>query len=195
MGDVGDNALARDDIEILVVPEPAVDPEQSDVSAELNGWGTMVLTYPDGPHNCESILVDPVTDDLLVITKDGGGDTAVFRKPGPHQDGDVFELLHVVDLDFSSSPFSGNRNTTAADIHPDGDLLAIRTYSDVWLFRRNLTEDWTTTFAREPCDGDAPQEQQGEAVAFSADGSGYIVLSEGTSRPIQYRPIVPVPGG
>jgi hypothetical protein len=192
-GDVGDNGVSRDDITVLIVPEPVVAPDQEEVEETLADVGKMKLTYPDGPHNCESILIDPITNVLLVITKDSGGDTAVFKKEGPHTADWEGELEWVADLDLSESPFSGSRSTTAADIHPDGYMIALRTYSDVWLFLRDPTEDFAATFARDPCDGEAPSESQGEAISFSADGQGYVVVSEGGHQPIQYRPIVPVP--
>jgi hypothetical protein len=190
-GDIGDNAVSRDEIVILIVPEPAVAPDQAPVFETLADVGKMKLTYPDGPHNCESIFVDPITNALIVITKDGGGDTAVFKKDGPHTAGWEGELEWVADLDLSSAPYSGSRSATAADIHPDGTMIALRTYSDVWIFLRDPTEDFAATFSREPCDGEAPSEQQGEAIAFSADGQGYIVVSEGDHQPIKYRPIRP----
>ncbi len=193
VGDVGDNGTSRDDIKVFIVPEPGVDTAEEEVEETITDFGVMTLTYPDGPHNCESIFVDPVSNDLIVITKHSGGDTAVFRKPGPHTDGWEGELLPVTDIDLSSAPYSGSRSTTAADIHPQGHLVAVRTYSDVWLYRRVPGEPWADTFSRDPCDGRAPNEQQGEAVAFSTDGAGYIVVSEGDHQAIKYRDVIPVP--
>ena len=193
VGDVGDNNTARDDIKIYIVPEPVVNLGEEDVEETVTDFGLMTLTYPDGAHNCESILIDPITGALLLITKNSTGDSSVYKKDAPHTDGWEGDLDHVVDIDFSQAPFRGSRSTTAADIHPDGHLIAVRTYSDVWLFRRDVTEDLVTTFQREPCDGDAPSEQQGESIAFSTDGAGYIVVSEGDHQPIKYRAVVPVP--
>ena len=36
-------------------------------------------------------------------------------------------------------------------------------------------------FATTACSGPVPNEQQGEAIAFHANGRGYITLSEGTN--------------
>lgn len=179
VGDVGDNAEARDDIHVYLVPED--DP---------TAWGVMDLTYGDGlPHNCESIAVDPQTGELVVITKSYSGDTQIYVKPGPHQDGDVAVLTLIAELDTASAPFSGSEATTAADFSPLGNLLAVRTYSDVWLFRRDGSEPLDAAFERDPCDGGAPSEQQGESVGFAIDGGGYFMLSEGTQQPIWYVPL------
>jgi hypothetical protein len=193
VGDVGDNAVARSEIKIYIVEEPTVDLSEEEVVEDLPSFGLMTLNYPDGPHNCESIFIDPITGALVLITKNGTGATAIYQKPAPHIDGWSGDLEFIASLDFSQSPFSGSRSTTAADIHPEGNLIAIRTYSDVWLFRRDPTENLGAAFSRPPCNGNAPNENQGEAIAFSTDGSGYIVLSEGEHQPIKYRSVVPVP--
>ncbi|MCP4920936.1 MAG: PKD domain-containing protein [Proteobacteria bacterium] len=176
VGDVGDNAEAREDITIYLVPE--TDP---------NAYGEMTLTYEDGePHNCESIAIDPQTGELVVITKSYSGDTQVYVKSAPHLDGDVVELSLIAELDTAEDPFSGSAATTAADFSPHGNLLAVRTYTDVWLFRRDASETLAESFDREPCDGDAPSEQQGESIAFATDGSGYFLLSEGEDQPLNF---------
>ena len=120
----------------------------------------------------------------MIITKDYGGDTSVWTKPAPHADGQDVELTWIADLDTDELP--GHAATTAADFHPDGHLLAVRTYSHVWLFRRDQAEPLAHAFEREPCDGEAPSEQQGEAVSFSQDGDGYFLLSEGQDQPLWF---------
>ena len=179
VGDVGDNAEAREHIRVYLVPEE--DPQS---------YGEMELRYPGGlSHNCESITLDPVSGDLLVITKDYAGDTQVFVKPSPHLNGDKAELVWLADLDTGAAPYSGSAATTAADFSPLGNLLAVRTYTDVWLFRRDQSESLEAIFEREPCDGLAPGEQQGESIAFATDGSGYFLLSEGQNQPLNFVPL------
>ena len=176
VGDVGDNAEARDDITVYLVPETSP-----------TDFGQMTLTYEDGaPHNCESIAIDPQTGDLVVITKSYSGDTQVYVKPEPHVDGEVAVLSLVAELDTAEDPFAGSAATTAADFSPDGSLLAVRTYTDVWLFRRDATYPLEDALMGEPCDGAAPSEQQGEAIAFTLDGSGYLLLSEGQDQPLNF---------
>ena len=45
------------------------------------------------------------------------------------------------------------------------------------------------TFAMEPCDLEPPSERQGEAMTFTADGAGYVLVSEGQGQPITYTPL------
>ncbi len=190
VGDIGDNAESRESIVVLVVPEPHVDPAAADATSEsLAVAATLTLTYPDGPHNSETLMVDPVTGDLLVVTKDYGGDTEIFVKRAPHVDGTETPLVWVAQLQFGSPPLTGSGATTAGDFSPLGDRIAIRTYSHAWLWRRDQADDLATTFAATPCDLDAPNEVQGEALAFTADDAGYLVVSEGDASPIRRTPL------
>jgi hypothetical protein len=173
VGDIGDNAEKRESIKVFLVPEDNPD-----------DYGVMELTYADGPHNCESITLDPANGDLVVITKDYDGETSIWTKPAPHLDGEELELTWIADLDTDALP--GSAATTAAHFSPDGSLLAVRTYSHVWLYRRDRAEPLAAAFEREACDGHAPSEKQGEALSFAADGSGYFLLSEGEDQPLYF---------
>ena len=189
VGDIGDNREDRPEITVLVVPEPAVDTDAAPVSAELSGWNTLTLTYPDGPHNAETLMVDPLTGDLIIVTKDYGGETFVFRKAAPHVDGSNTVLDLVADLTFAQAPLSGSGAATGGDISPDGALIAVRTYSSAYAWRREEGEEVGAAFDSHPCNLGAHNERQGEAITFQTDGSGYIQVSEGDFQPIYFTPV------
>ena len=190
VGDVGDNAVKRDYVRVLVVAEPEVDPTvEEPVELDLTEVSTLTLTYPDGAHNCETVMVDPVTGDLLLVTKSYDGDTAIFRKAAPHEDGSNTVLEHIADLEFGAAPLSGSGATTAGSFSPLGDRIGIRTYSSAYLWRRDQAEGFAETFAGEACDMEPPGEKQGEAMDFSVDGAGYLLLSEGDDQPLYYVPL------
>ena len=71
---------------------------------------------------------------------------------------------------------------TGADIRADGRLIAVRTYSSVWLFERAPEQTAVEALASEPCEAPTVVEAQGEAVTF-LDGSGaaFVTVSEGSS--------------
>ena len=172
-----------------MVPEPVVDPDADPVQEEIADFDTLTLLYPDEPHNAETLMVDPVTGDLYVVTKDIEGNSSVFRKAAPHEDGSESTLEWVADLTFGVDPLPGSTRTTAGDFSPLGDRIAIRTYSGAFLWRRDQSATIADAFAGEPCDMGAPDEPQGEALAFTRDGAGYLTLSEGLNQPIWYTPL------
>ncbi|NJK33436.1 MAG: hypothetical protein HC927_14105, partial [Deltaproteobacteria bacterium] len=59
IGDIGDNAEARPGITIYRLPEPADVAGSGPNPIELDNWTALELTYPDSPHDAETLLVDP----------------------------------------------------------------------------------------------------------------------------------------
>ncbi len=172
VGDIGDNKSERDFIEVHRFPEPT--PAESG-PLELE---TIRLTYPDGPHNAEALFVGP--DDWLVIgTKEKGGGSAGFYGL-PVADafggGSELELTHLADIELSPVEF-----LTAGDA--GHDRLLLRTYLQVLAYP--WPEGWSVdqVLGQMPCSLPSPREQQGEALALTADG-GYLTVSEGLRPPI-----------
>ncbi|MFT4622533.1 MAG: PKD repeat protein [Myxococcota bacterium] len=190
VGDVGDNGESREFVSIVVVPEPVVPPPGEPVTEVLEDADVFELTYPGGvAHNCETVMTDPVTGDLYIVTKDGGGETSVFVKEAPHLADERTELVWVADLRFGEAPLVGSGATTGGDFSPDGSRVLIRTYSHAYMFIRDGAFPVADAFGGLACDLRAPDERQGEAAAFTADGSGYITVSEGLEQPIWYTPL------
>lgn len=173
VGDIGDNEpLDRPSIYVAVVDEPAA----NDDGGEVDGF-EMELVYPDGPHDAETLLVDPVTEDIYVLTKDYDGPATLWRSSPPHTSG-VKELDEIVTLDFSEDPLSGGA-TTGGDISPLGDLIVVRTYADTaFLWRRDQSEPFEAAFDRKPCSFELPDEPQGESIAFDDEKDWLWTVSE-----------------
>ena len=189
IGDIGDNGESREEITIHIVPEPLVDLDAEPTTEALTGGHSLTLTYPDGAHNAETLMVDPTNGDLYVVTKDHGGDTTVFRKVAPHVDGSTTTLERVVDLFFGVDPLPGSGAVTGGDFSPTGDLIGIRTYSAAYAWRRELGSTVEEAFATDPCDLEPQSEEQGEALTFIEDGSGYLQVSEGLGATLWFTPL------
>jgi hypothetical protein len=69
IGDIGDNLAFRPDIMVYRVPEPT---EEGD--GVITDVTRLRLVYPEPGVDAEALAVDPVTGDLLVVSK-GGADT------------------------------------------------------------------------------------------------------------------------
>lgn len=77
----------------------------------------------------------------------------------------------------------GGNLVTGADVSRDGAEVAVRTYDRVLLYHRDPSQDIATVLEQQkPVQGPVPNEQQGEAIGFLPDGSGYITTSEGTNQ-------------
>ena len=127
--DIGDNALARTEIQLYRVAEPAVPTTGPAVTEALGGVETLHLTYPDGPHDAETFMIDPSTGDLVVVTKLlTGGTVGVYRAAGPLAAGSTTQLTKVADLTYPSGLANA---VTGGDVAADGSAVVIRTYGAV----------------------------------------------------------------
>ena len=109
--------------------------------------------------------------------KSGDGISGVYRKTAPHVDGETVELEWIGSLAFGTEPSAEarRRRRQASRRMARG---SIRTYSDAYLWRRPENIPVGLMLTGDPCDPRGPREDQGEAIAFRADGSGYITVSE-----------------
>lgn len=167
VADIGDNARVRDTVAVIVLPARG--------APSLHR-----LTYPDGPHDAEALLVDG-SGRPVIVTKEGGFGTGVYRTVEP-LDGSGAGPTPLVRVGSVSLPPSeatsgplgalGSRLVTGAAATPDGTVVALRSYTDAWLYPvrdGDVAAAVTGPAVRVPL----PDEPQGEAIAFGPDGTLY----------------------
>jgi hypothetical protein len=187
IGDIGDNALGRTAIQVHRLVEPLLDQRWSDPpTLDIAAAETFVLVYPQGPRNAETLLVDPWTADILIVTKDGSHPSEIYRAPAPHAAGAPIALALVGTLAFGQGSLGkgGDRLATGGDVSSDGREVLIRTYSSAFLFRRSAGQSLAQALAADPCPLSLIAEPQGESLAFTPDGQGFYTLSEKTHQPL-----------
>jgi hypothetical protein len=163
VADVGDNDRTRDTVAVIVLP--------------ARGAPTLHrLVYPDGPHDAEALLVDGAGRPVIV-TKEGGFGTGVYRTAEPLAGAGPTPLVRVGSVtlpasDATSGPLGalGSRLVTGAAATADRKVVALRSYTDAWLYPvrdGDVAAAVTGSAVRVPL----PDEPQGEALAFTADGT------------------------
>lgn len=171
VGDIGDNGARRPYVIIYRVPEPEPPHGPSDSLGSTAMLDSIVIRYPDRPHNAEALVVT-LAGDLLIITKDLAGPAELFRttlRRGPM--GRVLQRLGALGL--QTSPLTG-RLVTGASVSPDDSLLVVRTYVSLHFFL--LRGDSLPTPLGPPAGVTIPVvEPQGEAVCF--DGATRLILT------------------
>jgi hypothetical protein len=181
LADTGDNAGSRTVLSVYVFPEPSVID-----GATITDVRRIDVSYPDGPHDCESLFVDPWTGDLYFVVKEYVLETTqVFRLQAPAADLPAVPAAAIVLDPVADFPFAA---ATAADMSPDGLLLAVRGYFGGRLFRREPGQSVADMLATGSCDlpgflEDPYDETQGEALAFDANGTGFYTVSERLLHP------------
>jgi hypothetical protein len=189
LGDVGDNAartggLGRASVTVYRVAEPEATVDQEPAMVDLTDWDEITVTYPDRPHDCETLMVDPETGDLYLITKEDAGVSRVFVARAPV--GTTVTVTEVGTIAFGTDTAPGSVQSTAGDIAPDGRSVLVRTYTSALLWPRDRDQDLAEALSAPAISAPTVVERQGEAIAFAADGSGYYTISEGVSPAVNF---------
>lgn len=178
--DIGDNASSRAEIQVYRVAEPDVPLTGVAPTTTLNGVETLHLTYPDGVHDAETLIVDPLFGDLVIVAKSlAGGTQNVYQAPANLAAGSTTMLTKVGQLALGSGLSNA---VTSGDVTADGTAVVIRTYGNVMVFNRPATQKLWTAFGGTACNAPLPSEIQGEAVGFRSDGKALATVSEGANQ-------------
>jgi hypothetical protein len=183
--DIGDNAARRSEIQVYRIDEPLVPVTGPPPASTVADVETFRFTYPDGPHDAEALIIDPVSGDLTIISKSIlGGSQSVYSAQGGFAQNSSTVLTNVGVLRLDAGVANA---VTAADIAADGATIAVRTYGSVKLFHRRDTTTVADALIAPigPCSVRVLGEAQGEAVGFRGDGDSFVTVSEGAGQRIQ----------
>jgi hypothetical protein len=189
------------------VPEPKVDAATPFGRMTIGPADVLRFTYPDGPRDAETLLVDPLTRDLYVISK---RDLVprVYRAAYPQARPGPTRLEQVAVLPLGTFP-------TGGDVSPDGRRVIVRGMFHAVFWDRPggggapvgslpaagkskesppgaavpQVEDpvplWRA-FSGLPQAIPVAPEPQGEAICFDCRGKGYFTISEGKHPSLYY---------
>ncbi len=163
---------------IYRTPEPRVS-RSGGQRLTVNETLSIVLTFPHGARDVEAMLVDPLDASLLLLSKERDGRSQLLAASAHVLAAGGGELELVGELRFGQEPLPGDPMPTAASISRDGLSILVRTYSSVFLFRREPGESMLAALKRAPKRLPSPREPQGEAISFSDGDTAFITVSEG----------------
>ncbi len=166
--EIGDNKLRYPTKVIYRFPEPTLTGKTLPVSEEVAAIDAIQLQLPDGPKNAEAILLDPATLDLYVLSKDDR--SFVYQALYPQSLTQPTVMKRQLGILFDK--------VTSAGISPDGTEILIRTYGQLFYYKRRAGESVIDALKRSPRRVPLASEPQGEAVGWAIDGSGYYTTSE-----------------
>jgi len=162
VADIGDNLAERGYVTVYYFDDARADDE----TVSYRSWD---FTYPDGPHDAETLLVDE-SGRLFVVTKDAkGGVYAAPRKPKRTR---VNQLTKVGDAPAA---------VTDGTFLPGGNRIALLTYGSIEVIDAESYEFLDRA--------DFPLQAQPESLTVSLDGSSLLVGSEGKRSKVYAVPI------
>jgi hypothetical protein len=185
LADTGDNLEVRPFVTVYAIPEPEPPESAGDTLGTTRAAAVLHLRYPDGAHDVEGIYVSPRDTALYLVSKGFKYGSAirvyrVDRRSWSPRDttADAAVASLVQTLDITPSPEAG-RVVTGAAVRPDGRLVALRTYGEIYLFFPGVGGRLTP--AREhPCGIDGI-DTGGEAIDFDGDTT-LLLTSEASGR-------------
>jgi hypothetical protein len=181
LADTGDNGGDRATIAMLAL--------RPDGSSAVHR-----LAYPDGPHDAEALLLAP-DGTPYIVTKEVLGASAVYRPAAPLVPNGTVGLTKVATVNFTltgtpGGPVgrAGQLMATGGAVSSDGRLLALRTYTDAYVWPLQGS-DVAAALAAEPVRLALPDQPQGEAITFTSDGGQLVIGSEGTPSDLFALPV------
>ncbi len=163
IGDIGDNNATYPDYAFYRFDEPLLGTER------VSNYDKIEFKYSDGSHDAEAFLVDPNTKDIYIITK-RDTKSKVYKLAYPQSTLSMNEAVFVFDLSFNGA--------VSAAISPDGKDVIVKTYTTLYYYTKNATDDISVALAKVPSTLDYQIEIQGEAISFGSDNKGFYTLSE-----------------
>jgi hypothetical protein len=148
VADVGDNRAARGSVRLLRVPYGRGDRTVTPTAYQL--------VYPDGPRDAETLLAQPRTGRLFVVSKSifGGTVYAVPRQLSPDRPNRLRAVAAAPGL------------ATDGAFFPDGRHLVVRGYADATVYRYpSFAEVGTLPL---------PRQEQGEGIAVDERGDVHV---------------------
>jgi hypothetical protein len=162
VADIGDNNGRRSFVRVFFFDNPRA----NGLTVTYHAYD---FTYPDGPQNAETLLVNE-SGRLFIVTK--GQEAAIYEAPAkPDREG-VNELEQV-----GSAP----SNVTDGTFLPGGDRIALLTYSSV--------EVLDSTSYKVMASASIPDQPQAESLTLSVDESSLLVGSEGEKSKVYSIPV------
>lgn len=180
LADIGDNAKKRADYSIFRVHEPTV-PSVPTSTPQNVTYERFTFVYPDGRHDAETLLVHPSTGEIYVVSKSWVGPGTLYKVPMPL---DATARVTLVKLAPVRLPSTAMQPITGGDVHPCGDRVVLRTYGAVLEFKLPEGAPFHTILEGDHRVVGEPNEPQGEAVAYRADGLAIFTASEGKGLPL-----------
>jgi hypothetical protein len=191
IGDIGDNLRIRRTLQIYQIAEPRLVADGLR-APEIITEAPVVwhVSYPDGAHNAEGLLVHPKTRRIHLLTKSEDGKSALYAFPASvPDDGKPVILEKVAGITFPGYPRTGkrivdDRMCTGAAFSPDGSRLVASTYSSLYEWPLPAGTTLANALAKRPVRLVPDLLRQLEAVCYDPDGRTLWITSEHLPTPL-----------
>ena len=172
---------------------------------KVSTGGTVTLyrfTYPDGPHPAKAMVLDGDGRPIFITQPtSGSGPAGLYEPPAGALTENKTPVLVKVGTFAPEDTGTDNKLeapgrllVTGGANSPDGTKVVLRTYSDAYEWTVSGGNVVAAITKSKPTITAMPDEAQGEAIAFTSNGSDFLTVSNvNTSTPLfKYTPAAPV---
>ena len=179
VGDIGDNFSENDIKHIYRVIEPKLNSSSNFNSIQLDGIESISFQYEDGNRDAETLIIDPLTKDIIIISKREATAVHIYSIPFPQDTDTILTANLIMTKDFyPNDNFATSQWIVGGDISHDGKEILVKSYTDIFYFSRTSNQSFYDALNNEEIKFPYITEPQGEAICWDANISGYYTLSE-----------------
>jgi hypothetical protein len=169
VADIGDNSGDHNNSFIYRFIEPVISLSTRDLTLKSKWVDKITFQYPDGSRDAETLLADPMTGDLCIVSKRDSL-SRVYRLPYPQSIDRQLTAEYLCELPLSMA--------VAGDVSATGEEILIKNYLEVYYWRRDPAQTIGQALLKPPTLLQYSPEPQGEAICWKWNGEGYYTLSE-----------------
>lgn len=169
VADIGDNAGGNAENYIYRLTEP------TSLTAAIPSVDRIAFRYADGPRDAETLLLDPQTREVWIVTKNEAR-VRLYRLPYPQDTRSVMTATFEGELPLSL--------VTSGSISADGQEILLKTYTGLYYWPRSKSETIAQALTKAaPKELIYKLEPQGEGVCFDKMGTGFLRSVSGATLP------------
>lgn len=167
VGDIGDNRANNRYKYIYRFEEPLL--VEGTSKLEIEQFDTLTFELSDEKKDSETLLIDPKTKDLLIVSK-REEPVWVYQIAAPLFNGDTVVAEKKLSLPFTK--------IVGGDISSDGRKVLLKNYEHVYYWNTSQDKPIMELLAEKPLEVPYEVEPQGEAIAWDQNLKGFYTLSE-----------------
>ena len=149
---------------------------------EIKTVDKITFVYPDNKKDAETLMINPLTKDLYVITKRESS-PHIYNIPYPQSTSSVISAIYFGSLTISpEKSYRMSDKIVSGDISRDGKEILIKTYYQIILIKKDINTSFSSISELNQTVLDYTIEPQGESLCWKWDQSGYFTISEEANK-------------
>jgi hypothetical protein len=165
VGDIGDNLSFYKTKLIYRFEEPILG---HDKKITITQFDTLMIKLPDGVRDTETLMIEPKSNDLYLVSKLEDS-VRVYKVSYP------FSKEIMIAERVAIIPYS---KIVAGRISENGKEVLLKDYYNIYYWKNVNGIALSQLLLQKPAILTYDRENQGEAITWARDGSGYYTLSE-----------------